>query len=799
MVAATPALSITLTEALDDPALEWESSGEWTGVEDSDSHDGVDAARAVAVSGSSEHRLATTVTGPGVLSLWWSVPESNDEGRIHFKVDGRNVIGQGLEFAGWEQLSVNVPAGQHTIAVVVEPTGRPVTTLVDQASWSPGQRLPAAVAVGDPDGFWVQKGVWERTAGAARDGTGDAATVQAGDSSRVQLLRLLDTPSVVRYWHKIETDTPDSYFGPEGLQTPGVWVQSSEVVTSSGTTDKPLFGFGLTGYSPGRPAKAFLDDVEIRPLTLTEAVDLPASSSPEFTVSPGATPWQVYWVEADRRRNGSIIASPGLTHSYAEMKANFEGPGLLTWSWTSVGGTQVEKRMTVSVRDIVLGEFGDDLDNLQGFAHAGRELTGEGTNTVLWRLEWGGNPYNPSGLDDILFSVRATAAMKEAIEIDTPLFTTAATPWTSQTAVTHDGTDALELAVASDSGRQALTLPVTGPGVLSWWWRSDVPENAAFRVHRQGREISSLNGSTAWRKEHLVVRTGVEYVRWEYFPGSTPAGPAHRVWLDEVKFTPQNTTIGEALEAPGRTWTAFGEVLSCNLPAPASHDGTDALVLTGPHTYDIDFRPTSVETSIAGPGVLTFRARIQRERTDYTAPIIIMEIDGDGDFRPFAASAASGAWGLYGIAVPGGVHTVRWKPNAGTILTLDEVSYAYGDGYNLWAQSAIPSGQPALHGDDPDGDGVPNMLEYATGSNPLDGTSTGAPAARLLPNGRVEVTFVRDLRHADVILSLETSADLTEWFPVTGFSVTQQDFLETVRITLPPGVPFVRLKGTKVP
>jgi hypothetical protein len=210
---------------------------------------------------------------------------------IYFKVDGRPVIGQWLGFAGWEQLSVNVPAGQHTVAVVVEPTGRPVTTLVDQASWSPGQRLPAAVAVGDADGFWVHKGVWEKMAGAARDGTGDAATVQhAGGSGGVHLLRLLDTPSIVRYWHKIETDTPDSYFGPEGWQTPGVWVQSSDVVTSSGTADKPLFSFGLTALSHAGPAKAFLDDVEIIPLTLTKAVhyaDLSSRAFQESTFSTG--------------------------------------------------------------------------------------------------------------------------------------------------------------------------------------------------------------------------------------------------------------------------------------------------------------------------------------------------------------------------------------------------------------------------------------------------------------------------------------------------------------------------------
>ena len=154
LAARERAFSFTLTEALDDPALVWESSAEWTGEADTGSHDGVDAARAVAGSGGSEHRLATTVTGPGVLSLWWSVPQPNDEGYIAFEVDGATVIRQWLGFGGWEQLSVNVPAGQHKVTVVVQPSGS-VTTLVDQASWSPGQRLPAAVAVGDADGFWV--------------------------------------------------------------------------------------------------------------------------------------------------------------------------------------------------------------------------------------------------------------------------------------------------------------------------------------------------------------------------------------------------------------------------------------------------------------------------------------------------------------------------------------------------------------------------------------------------------------------------------------------------------------------
>src|SRR5262245_17308369 len=104
-VMSTPALSVTFVEALDEPGLNWEASPAWSAVVTASARDGVDAARSGSGSGY-EHRLSTTVTGPGVLSMWWQVTAGDDDGDLVLEVDGLLVVRRATEPFPWEQLSL---------------------------------------------------------------------------------------------------------------------------------------------------------------------------------------------------------------------------------------------------------------------------------------------------------------------------------------------------------------------------------------------------------------------------------------------------------------------------------------------------------------------------------------------------------------------------------------------------------------------------------------------------------------------------------------------------------------------
>lgn len=99
-----------------------------------------------------------------------------------------------------------------------------------------------------------------------------------------------------------------------------------------------------------------------------------------------------------------------------------------------------------------------------------------------------------------------------------------------------------------------------------------------------------------------------------------------------------------------------------------------------------------------------------------------------------------------------------------------------------WRYQQFGANPPASAADaaDPDGDGLPNLLEYALGTAPLS-ASSGPSALPLvtLSSGKLSLTFTR--RHADLVYAVLASGDLKTWTTlatnpgVVGEPVTVQD------------------------
>lgn len=94
---------------------------------------------------------------------------------------------------------------------------------------------------------------------------------------------------------------------------------------------------------------------------------------------------------------------------------------------------------------------------------------------------------------------------------------------------------------------------------------------------------------------------------------------------------------------------------------------------------------------------------------------------------------------------------------------------AADDNYTDWAQSKFSDAQlrdssvssPTA---DPDGDSIPNIMEYAYGTDPLKNSTADAPKI-YNQNGAVGITYTLN-NSAKVSVSLECSTDLKTWTKV---------------------------------
>jgi hypothetical protein len=129
---------------------------------------------------------------------------------------------------------------------------------------------------------------------------------------------------------------------------------------------------------------------------------------------------------------------------------------------------------------------------------------------------------------------------------------------------------------------------------------------------------------------------------------------------------------------------------------------------------------------------------------------------------------------------------------------------------DAWRRTHFSTGEladPAISGDlaDPDQDGLANLLEYALGLDPK--TADASPLSARIESGQFTLTYARSQTAPDVVLVLETSADLVHWSadpaqfaPLASVDAGAVERI-TVRLVTPPapGDPtFVRLRVTKL-
>jgi len=220
---STPAVLVvnqaaTLSSALDTTGLNWATAGTlpWV-IQTTVTHDNVDAAKSGAITHSQQSTLETMITGPATVAFWWKVESEQNydflsvelDGTMQFRISGN---------VNWEQKTVAVPAGAHTLRWVFAKDGSVSTGgdagWLDQVKVRTAQPPPSLADALDTTAItWAATGdrPWFAQTATMHDGT-DA--VQSGPIADNQASRLEATilgPANLSFWWKVDSEQNYDY------------------------------------------------------------------------------------------------------------------------------------------------------------------------------------------------------------------------------------------------------------------------------------------------------------------------------------------------------------------------------------------------------------------------------------------------------------------------------------------------------------------------------------------------------------------------------------------------------------
>ena len=162
-------------------------------------------------------------------------------------------------------------------------------------------------------------------------------------------------------------------------------------------------------------------------------------------------------------------------------------------------------------------------------------------------------------------------------------------------------------------------------------------------------------------------------------------------------------------------------------------------------------------------------------------------IDLDANTSDIYMALGAGAESLLGqIAIPSGAiwdqisfsavnNSVDWGPN--DVIKIDSmvIRKLQLDNYGLWETRTNWSNETLTNeADDPDGDGIYNLMEYALGGDPiLDDSVSILPKVSLL-TGNPHLEFTLGVDSVDLQYSIQHSEDLIDWTSLPGTTVNGQ-------------------------
>ena len=385
----------------------------------------------------------------------------------------------------------------------------------------------------------------------------------------------------------------------------------------------------------------------------------------------------------------------------------------------------------------------------------------------------------------------------------------------------NSATDAVDISEWTLSGGVTFTFPggtVIPPGGGVTQHMGDLFVTRSPRDFRQ-RTVSPKGGEYCFiagpyegrlsaRGETVELRDATNTLIASNTWAPAPTATQSSLRVSEIHFNPLNPSPAELASNP--SWTAgdFEFIELQNIGAtPLDLSGArfdDAVTFTFPATAPVapgerilvvanlaafSVRYSTAGLSIAGEWVGNLENNGEKLKIYDSRGEEILEFsygdwysptDGDGYSLVFlnAAGTPYTDWGV----------RTNWSISGSIGGTPGVSDTSYSMGYDLWENTAFPTliGTDNMRGADPDLDGLLNLVEYALGSNPLNGAQTKLPQAVIVTSAGQQyygISFRRWKNSVDITYSPEISSDTSDWLPLTtqhGVAVDNGDGTETV-------------------
>lgn len=489
----------------------------------------------------------------------------------------------------------------------------------------------------------------------------------------------------------------------------------------------------------------------------------------------------------------AVMNRPLGVNQTSYIETTVTGPGAVDFWWKS-SNVQFTDDFTFSID----GETAlDSISGVQDWTPVSRTF-GPGTHTLRWSYYKYSNSTATGDrvwLDDVTIVASTAVSLADAVDTTGLTWRTSAgsLAWTGVNSPSHDGVDSAASGTTGNNQQSYVEVDVVGPGTLTFWWKVSCEptfDKLAFMI--DGAPSGSIDGTVDWVQATRTIPAGPKTLRWSYNKDVFGISGLDKAWLDQVVFTPGGGSAPDiAVESPlnhalidnGGLGVDFGTALAGgstvrtftirntgNAPLEnlvvSKSGGTSAALFTigalstidpilhgGSATFDVTFAPTAEESRGAALHITS----------------------NDPDESPFDI-------GIYGT---GGVPISSWRQtHFGTTANTGN----------------------AADDADADGDGVSNLLEFATNGTPGTPNQEPGEVAPVDNSGFLFFSYTRNKQAmAELSYQVEWTDDLL--LPWSSVGVVENitgdtGLLQFVTAMVPAGSTghrFIRLRVTRTP